>query len=134
MNLQGQPHYKKVMVIDDTEMDRFIANRVLRKYNFADEVICVDSARAGLDYLLQYIDDLNELPQLIFLDIRMPEMDGFGFLEKYASLPDVIKEKSIVMMLSTSLDPVDHEKAKENPFVTRFLNKPLTKDKLIEIQ
>ncbi|MEP7264291.1 MAG: response regulator [Bacteroidota bacterium] len=126
-------NYKKVMVIDDTELDRFIADRVLRKYNFAEQVVMVDSARAGLDYLKSLVDSPQELPQLIFLDIRMPDIDGFGFLEQYAELPEVIRKNSIIMMLSTSLDSYDHERARNNPYVSKFLNKPLSKEKLIEI-
>jgi CheY-like chemotaxis protein len=60
----------------------------------------------------------------------MPDMDGFGFLEAYEKLPSAIKLNCVVMMLSTSLNANDHEKARANQYVTRFLNKPLDKEKL----
>jgi CheY-like chemotaxis protein len=124
-----QFRYKKVMVIDDTQVDRYIAQRNIVKYGFAEEVICMESATAALRFLAGIINE-SDVPKYIFLDIRMPELDGFGFLEKYQNLPVAVKQNCIVMMLSTSLNPGDHERAKNNQFVKRFLNKPLTKDKL----
>jgi CheY-like chemotaxis protein len=121
--------YKKVMVIDDTQVDRYIAERNIKHYGFAEEVISMDSAHSALKYLSGIANE-EDLPQYIFLDIRMPEVDGFGFLEKYAALPPPVKQNCIVMMLSTSLNPGDHERAKNNIYVKRFINKPLTKDKL----
>lgn len=129
----GKTSCKKVMVVDDNEVDRYIAARNIKKYGFADEVIVKESARAALDYMLSLENTPEDLPQIIFLDIRMPEIDGFGFLEEYEKLPDSVKINSIVMMLTTSLNPDDHEKAKNNRYVNRFLNKPLDKEKLEEI-
>ena len=122
--------FKKVMVIDDNEIDRYIANRNITKYEFAEEVITMESSRAALNFLGSLKDTPDQLPQLIFLDIRMPEIDGFGFLEEYEKLPDTVKQNCIIMMLTTSLNPTDHERAANNPYVSKFLNKPLDKDKI----
>jgi CheY-like chemotaxis protein len=128
-NLNGKK-FKKVMVIDDNEIDRYIANRNITKYDFAEEVITMESSRAALNFLDSIKDQPHELPQLIFLDIRMPEIDGFGFLEEYAKLSDSVKQNCIIMMLTTSLNPSDHERAANNKYVNRFLNKPLDKEKI----
>jgi len=122
--------YKRVMVIDDNQIDRYIATRNIQKYRFAEEVIAKESARTALEFLKLLSEDVEKLPQLIFLDIRMPEIDGFGFLEEYEKLPEEVKTKCVVMMLSTSLNEGDHEKAKNNKYVKRFLNKPLDKEKI----
>jgi CheY-like chemotaxis protein len=122
--------FKKVMVIDDNEIDRYIANRNITKYDFAEEVITMESSKAALNFLCSLKDTPDQLPQLIFLDIRMPEIDGFGFLEEYEKLPESVKKNCIIMMLTTSLNPSDHERAKNNQYVSRFLNKPLDKDKI----
>lgn len=122
--------YNKVLVIDDNETDRYIASRNLRKYAFADEIVTISSAKEALIYLKSFTNNPELLPNFIFLDIRMPEMDGFEFLEQYAKLSEVIKLNSIIMMLTTSLNEEDHEKAKNNKYVKRFMNKPLDKENL----
>ncbi len=123
----NKPFFKSVLVIDDNITDRYIANRIIQKYEFSQEIILKESALKALEYLLSLQNTPELLPQLIFLDIRMPEMDGFGFLDEYAKFPDSIKSNCVIMMLSTSLDPEDHQRVEKSPFVNRFLNKPLDK-------
>ncbi len=122
--------YKKVMIVDDTYVDRYIAERNILKYGLAEEVIAMESAAAALAYLKDLWEKKEELPHLIFLDIRMPEMDGFGFLKEYENFNDEIKRSCIIMMLSTSLNPDDHKRAAQNPYVSKFLNKPLNAEQL----
>ena len=82
MSMQnGNPIYKRVMIIDDTYVDRYVAERNLLKYGISEEVVSKESAKAALQYLQSCESDTNLLPQLIFLDIRMPEMDGFEVLQ-----------------------------------------------------
>lgn len=126
--------FNKVLVIDDNETDRYIATRNLKKYEIADEIVAIGSAQEALDYLNSLATTPKLLPNLIFLDIRMPEIDGFEFLEKYAQMTDAIKSNCIIMMLSTSLNPSDHEKAISNQYVNRFMNKPLDKEKLMSLK
>lgn len=132
-NLNETPKHKRVMVIDDTAVDRYVAQHVIRKFCFAEETISMESAQKALDYLTNFTDQPDKLPQYIFLDIRMPEIDGFGFLQQYENLPDAVKTNCIIMMLTTSLDSGDHERAAKNKFVKKFLNKPLDRLKLEEI-
>jgi len=125
--------YDKVMVVDDSDTDLYVAEHYLKKYFVAADVIFAESAAEGLDYLLQYADSIEKLPSIIFLDIRMPVMDGFEFLDKYEKLPSSVHEHCTIIMLSSSADPRDHERIKKNPFVKKFINKPLNKEKLQEL-
>src|SRR5215212_7007965 len=100
----GKFIYGKVMVIDDSHIDRYVASYNIKRHFFAEEIILKDSAKSALEYLKMSIDTPENLPQFIFLDIRMPEMDGFQFLEEYEKLPETVKKKCIIMMLSSSLD------------------------------
>lgn len=129
-----KPFFKKVLVIDDSETDCYIAKRMIQKYEFCEELIFQKSAVKALAYLHTLENTLDQLPELILLDIRMPEMDGFGFLDEYAKLPDSIKTNCIIMMLSTSLDPEDHQRAESCIFVNRFINKPLDKEKMEQLE
>lgn len=122
--------YKKVMVIDDNDMDLYVSRRIIEKSAFAEEVILMDSAKEAIAYFESNADNLENLPSLIFLDINMPEMNGFQFLDAYGSLPETVKQNCIIMMLTTSVHNVDKEKADKNPYVRNYLNKPLSNDKL----
>lgn len=125
-----EPFFKRVLVIDDSETDRYVANRMIQRHHFAEEVITKESASKALEFLHALENKPEELPQFIFLDIRMPEMDGFEFLDEYAKLPESVKSNCIIMMLSTSLDPEDLHRAESCIYVNRFLNKPLNNEKM----
>ena len=125
--------YKTAMVIDDNQIDLYIAEMVMGTTGFAEQVICVSSAKEALAYLKPLYENPEALPDLIFLDINMPEMTGFDFLNEYQHLPENIRKKCIIMMLTTSLDEEDRMQAERNQFVRKFLNKPLDKDKLAQL-
>lgn len=125
--------YKKAMVIDDNQIDLYIAEMVMATTGFAEQVISVSSAKEALAYLTPLYEKPEELPDLIFLDINMPEMSGFDFLNEYQHLPENIRKKCIIMMLTTSLDEDDRMQAEGNQFVRKFLNKPLDRDKLTQL-
>lgn len=125
--------YKKVMIVDDSYIDRFIAETTIKDNTFSEEVVTTDSASSALEYLHACSQISEALPQLIFLDINMPEINGFEFLDAFENLPRIVQENCNIMMLSSSLNPEDLTRAEENRFVTRFLNKPLNKERLKEI-
>lgn len=124
--------HKKVMVIDDNEIDLYVADVVIRNTKFAEQVICMPSGKEALDYLKPLFSEPEEIPEFIFLDINMPEMTGFEFLTEYQHLPENIRKKCIIMMLTTSLNEDDRLQAERNEFVHKFMNKPLDKNKLAE--
>lgn len=128
------PPFKKILVIDDSATDRYIAKRMAEKHNFAEEIVLHESALEALKYLLSLEQTPNLLPQFIFLDINMPEMNGYEFLDEYTKLSDTIRRNCIIMMITTSIHPDDLRRAESNPSVIRFLNKPLDKEKLETIK
>lgn len=121
--MQG-PRYESVLLIDDNEIDNFTNERLISKSNFASRVIIKDFAKDALEMLRN--SSPEELPQLIFLDVMMPVMDGFGFLEEFDKLSQDVKKKCKVVMLSSSESFKDLNRANKNIYVSKFLNKPLT--------
>jgi CheY-like chemotaxis protein len=121
--------FKKILVIDDNPTDRYIAKRMAEKYHFAEEIILQESAIEALDYIKSLESTPELLPQFIFLDINMPGMNGYEFLEEYAKLSETIKTNCIILMITTSIHPDDFKRAENNPSVFRFLNKPLDREK-----
>jgi CheY-like chemotaxis protein len=122
--------YERVMLVDDNSMDNFINKRLIESCGFATEVISCQSGQEALDYLKKN----QMLPSLIFLDINMPEMNGFEFLDAYAGLAATVHQECKVLMLSTSESFKDLNRANKNRFVRKFLNKPLTVDVLKAIK
>ncbi len=126
--------YTSVMLIDDNELDNFINKKLLENEKFADTINVHQSAQSALDEIKRNENSPDQLPQIIFLDIMMPHMDGFGFLEELGKLSDNIRKTSKVIMLSTSESFKDLNRANQSRFVYKFLNKPLNKLVLDAIQ
>ena len=118
--------YQRVMFVDDNELDNFINKKLVESENFAGDIQTFLSASDALNFLQAHAADLEKLPDIIFLDIIMPGMDGFAFLDEYAKMSDDVKKKSRVVMLSTTESFTELNRANQNKYVRKFLNKPLS--------
>jgi len=125
--------YYKALIIDDSEIDRFITSKIMEQCRFADQVVCAASGEEGFTILLETFLDKAEPPAFIFLDINMPGMDGFEFLEIYQSLPEELRSHIRLVVLSSSTNHRDIERAYDNPVVDQYLNKPLQQEDLIAL-
>ena len=121
---------KNILLIDDNDVDTYINKYVLKQVDIAESIVAKSSAIDALEYLKGLREDF---PEIIFLDIRMPEMDGFGFLEKYSEFPETKKEHCRIIMLTSSNDAEDMKRAASNPYVKKYLNKPLSSEMLAGI-
>jgi CheY-like chemotaxis protein len=121
--------YKTCLLIDDNYIDNFVTRRILESGNFADKVVVSQSASEAINSLRAG----SVKPDVIFLDIRMPLMGGFEFLQEYDKLEIEGKKNIKIFMLSSSLDPADLKKSANNKYITQFIHKPLTQKILDDI-
>lgn len=120
-----------VLLIDDDETINYLHNRLLEKNSFTNNVAISINGMDGLDLFMQLDNQLREEEiAIVFLDLNMPIMNGWEFLDNLSKIKDDIKMDYKIYILSSTINPDDKKKAKENALVTGFLPKPLTKEHL----
>ena len=125
--------FDRVLLIDDNDIDNFINERMITTNFFSNRVIVKNSGESALNYLRENAEIDNNLPQVIFLDLNMPVMDGFAFLSEYENLSVKVKNNCKVIVLSSSISPEDINRASTNPLVVKYVNKPLNEKYLAAI-
>lgn len=121
-----------ILLIDDNPDDNFFHERIIRKCNAAEKIVSKTAAIDALEFLKA--KPTNDMaPELILLDINMPVMNGWDFLAEYEKLPQELKSKAVIVMLTTSQNPDDEKKAAHIQSISDFKTKPLSKEILLEI-
>ena len=132
----GQSYYA-VMLIDDNEIDNLINQKMIEAASIAEHIYTHTGARSAIEFLrnLEKLDKetKNVMPEVIFLDIDMPLMDGFQFLDEFDKLAETTKNKCKVVMLTSSINPQDVNKSKRYSYVKKYINKPLSQDNLVNL-
>lgn len=120
------------MLIDDNKIDLFINQKIIEKESALCNIEAFTSANSAMKYLkiLENVMDYNTFskPDIIFLDINMPDMSGFQFLEAFKALNIENKSSIKIYMLSSSVNIIDIQKVKNEESCIGFINKPLTKE------
>ncbi|MGE0567747.1 MAG: response regulator [Bacteroidia bacterium] len=135
MKIKSQKYeYTNVMLIDDDELANFINQKMLESVNFSKNIYVNTSAKSALEFIAN-VENLKEsgkamLPEVIFIDLNMPLMDGFQFIEVLKEKHQEIIKKSKLIVLTSSLFEQDHVKAKEILPSIMFYTKPLSADML----
>ena len=124
------PKLKSILLIDDDDATNFLHQMVVEKSEITEYVHTCSSGQLALDYLTEATDGKYPQPDLIFLDINMPKMNGWEFLEEYKKLNSDQKGRIVVVMLTTSINPDDKAMAESMGIITGFMNKPLTEEML----
>ena len=130
-----KPRLKCILIIDDDEPTNFFTRTILEEAGYAQHIKTVQSGQEALDYLIKSEGRNNDekvypSPDLVFLDINMPAMNGWEFLEEYRKMN--VNHRIIIVMLTTSLFPEDRVKAEAMPEISGFENKPITPEKVTE--
>jgi CheY-like chemotaxis protein len=115
-----------VLLIDDNEDDNYFHHLILEESALVSEVRITENSFEALAYLRS----VKRFPDLIFLDANMPKINGWEFMEEYKRLSNEVNLNSVIIMLTTSLYPLDKKKALSTPGVNGFETKPLTPEML----
>ncbi|SNS57109.1 Response regulator receiver domain-containing protein [Ekhidna lutea] len=119
---------KKVLLIDDDDIVNVINKTVIEHAGFADEIIVQTTVDAAI-HVLSDGNNQTSLPELIFLDVNMPEKNGWDFINEFLEIGFKDKEPKIIM-LSSSINPKDKSRALETNIVVDFISKPISSEKL----
>jgi len=121
--------YQKIILIDDDNIQNLLCRLSIKAVDPSLEVVEFTEPEVSLEYAKDHLQDHT----LVFLDINMPYMTGWDWLDQFEHINGGSKEKIDIYILSSSIDPRDKEKAKENHFVKEYLVKPLSKDVIEKI-
>ncbi len=126
--------FELVMLIDDTEVDLYIASLNINKHHFAEKLIEFNTGEKALKYLQDNQENILMLPGVIFLDLYMPKMNGFEFMEEYKKLPIALKEHCQVYILSSTVDPNEIACLRKDSNILDVFEKPITRNYLEKIK
>jgi len=122
-----------ILIIDDDEINNFIAAKLIDKIPPKAKVSTCVNGQEGINFVKNKLNNQDEFPDIIFLDINMPLMNGWEFLEEYEHIKNDIKKKVTINMLSSSVYNDDISKAETYTTVNKFISKPLTVDKIKDL-
>ena len=115
------PYRSQFIIIEDNLIDQFVTKKLLKKGLDINPVCIANNGKEGMNWILK---NPSQNPLIILLDIQMPIMNGFEFLEEFDKLPEDVKDRTEIFVLSSTLDTDEIKKVRENKYVSDFWNKP----------
>ena len=132
----AEKKYRTVMLIDDNEIDNLINQKMIEAASITQNIYTHTGAKSAIEFPrnMEQLDVAEKvLPDVIFLDIDMPLMDGFQFLDEFEKLSNNTKNKCKIVMLTSSINPQDFNRSKKYDNVKLYLNKPLSHDSIQQL-
>ena len=122
-----------IAIIDDDKIFQLTAAKTIKSTSLTDKVLQFENGEVALEFIRDNVGNPFVLPDFLFLDINMPFIDGWMFLEDYALLKPSLPKSMTIYMVSSSIDPRDIDRANKNNDVTGYVVKPVTREKFIEL-
>lgn len=122
-----------LFIVDDDQTFVFLTKKTISSTHIESQISEFNDGQEAIDFLRNIAGNAELLPDIIFLDIFMPILDGWGFLEEYKLLLPKLAKKIEIFIVSSTIAPHDIERAKSHPMVSDLFIKPLVKDKIIEL-
>lgn len=119
-------------MIDDDLIYQFTCKKLIQSLELPIELIPFLNGQEALDFLLKNAKVENKLPDFIFLDINMPILNGWQFLEDYVNIKNQLCKPNLLYLVSSSIDFEDVERAAKNNLLTGYINKPISKEKILK--
>jgi CheY-like chemotaxis protein len=117
-------------VIDDDEIYTFTVKRIIANSEIAEKTLFFPNGQLALDFFTEYVHQADSLPDLILLDINMPVLDGWQFMDAFVKIHPLIQKKVTIYIVSSSIDEADLAKAKSYEQISDFIVKPISVAKL----
>jgi len=122
-----------IALVDDDKIFQMTASKTIMAANLTDKILQFENGEDALDFLKDHARDTDTLPDYIFLDINMPYVDGWMFMEDYADIKINLSKTIHIFMVSSSIDPRDMDRARKNSDIREYVIKPVTREKFIEL-
>ncbi len=122
-----------VCIIDDDKLYQFTIQKAIEKTGKASQTISFPNGLEAISFLKNHLSKVDKIPDIILLDVNMPVMNGWQFLNEYLSLENQIAKKPIIYVVTSSIDNADMIKVKSFEGVKDFVVKPILRDRLLEI-
>jgi CheY-like chemotaxis protein len=120
-------------IIDDDTMYQFVLTSIINKNKLAENILSFSDGEKAIKYLVNNTTKIEKIPDILFLDVNMPIMDGWMFIEAYKRIKKEIIKKTKVFMLSASVNPIDIERARKINEISDYIIKPRKFEEVKEI-
>jgi CheY-like chemotaxis protein len=119
-----------ICIVDDDDVYQFTITRTLEIQKAAEKILTFPDGEMAFQFIVDHLNQPSLLPDVIFLDINMPVMDGWQFLEAFDKIKSSIDKKIIIYLVTSSIDPTDVDRAKSISSITKYLTKPIQPEAL----
>ncbi len=120
-------------IIDDDDIYQFTVTRAVKAQHIAKKILVFSDGEKALEFFMDNVGQQDKLPDIVFLDINMPVMDGWQFLDEYIKLKPRVGKQITIYLVTSSVDPVDLERAEKIKEISDYLVKPISPNQLKEL-